>query len=115
MIERHPRQPVERDEHDDGGVDHQPVGERVRDLAELRLDVPAPRQVAVELVGDRRERRRRCPAGQLGPLRSSSSSQTKSGIAAKRISVSAFGICRTGAETVRVRFHASRKRRRGWW
>ena len=40
------------------------------------------------------------PAGQLGPLRSSSSSQTKSGIAAKRISVSAFGIWRTGAETV---------------
>ena len=42
------------------------------------------------------------PAGQLGPLRSSSSSQTKSGIAAKRSSVSAFGICRTGAETVRA-------------
>ena len=38
------------------------------------------------------------PAGQLGPLRSSSRSQTKSGIAANRSSVSAFGICRTGAE-----------------
>ena len=46
------------------------------------------------------------PAGQLGPSSSSSSSQTKSGIAAKRISVSAFGICRRGAETVRLqRFH----------
>ena len=55
MIERHPRQPVEGDEHHDGGVDHQPVGERVRHLAELRLDVPAPGEVAVELVGDRRE------------------------------------------------------------
>ena len=40
------------------------------------------------------------PAGQLGPLRSSSSNQTKSGIAANRISVSAFGIWRTGVETV---------------
>ena len=42
------------------------------------------------------------PAGQLGPVRSSSRSQMKSGIAAKRRSVSAFGICLTGFETVRI-------------
>ena len=33
-------------------VDHQPVGERVGELAEGRLDVPAPREEAVHLVGD---------------------------------------------------------------
>ena len=32
-------------------VDHQPVGERVGDLSELGLDVPAAREEAVDLVG----------------------------------------------------------------
>ena len=40
-------------EHDHRRVDHQPVGERVGVLSELRLDVPAPREPAVDLVGDR--------------------------------------------------------------
>jgi hypothetical protein len=35
--ERDPRQPVVRDEEHDADVDHQPVGERVGDLAERRL------------------------------------------------------------------------------
>ena len=38
----------------DRGADHEPVGERVGDLPEARLDVPAAREVAVELVGERR-------------------------------------------------------------
>ena len=51
--ERHPRQPVvDSDEEDDCGVDHQPVGERVCDLAELGFHVPAAREPAVHLVGD---------------------------------------------------------------
>ena len=39
-------------EQDDGGVDHQAVGERIGDLAELGLDVPAAREPPVDLVGD---------------------------------------------------------------
>ena len=39
-----------------GRIDHQPVGERVGDLAERRLDVPAPREEAVDLVGDAGDR-----------------------------------------------------------
>jgi hypothetical protein len=51
--ERDPgRRPWSRTEQDDGRVDHQPVGQRVGDLAEVGLDPPAPRQVAVQLVGD---------------------------------------------------------------
>ena len=57
--ERGPGQAVmDGDEEDDGGVDHQPVGERVGDLAELRLDMPAAREPAVHLVGDAGDRRR---------------------------------------------------------
>ena len=48
-----PREAVERDEHDHGDVDHQPVGERVGDLAERRLDTPPSREPAVELIRDR--------------------------------------------------------------
>ena len=43
---------MDGDEQDDGRVDHQPVGERIGDLAELGLDVPAAREPAVDLVGD---------------------------------------------------------------
>ena len=50
--ERGPGQPVVREEEDDGGVDHQPVGERIGELAELGLDLPPARQPAVDLVGD---------------------------------------------------------------
>ncbi len=50
--ESDPRQPVVVREEDHGGVDHEPVGERVGDLPEMRLDVPAPGEVAVHLVGD---------------------------------------------------------------
>ena len=49
-------QPVTRAEQDDRDVDHQPVGERVGELAELGLDLPAPREPAVDLVGDPGER-----------------------------------------------------------
>ena len=38
-------------EQDRGRVDHQPVGERIGELAELRLDVPAASEKAVDLVG----------------------------------------------------------------
>ena len=51
--EPHPGQPVVDGEEDHGGVDHQPVGERVGELPEVRLDVPAAREEAVHLVGDR--------------------------------------------------------------
>ena len=47
-----PRQPVVGEEQDHGRVDHQPVGERVGELPEARLDVPAAREEAVHLVGD---------------------------------------------------------------
>ena len=51
----HPRQLALEREQDRRGVDHQPVGERVGDLAELRLHVPAPREEAVDLVGHPRD------------------------------------------------------------
>ena len=60
-------QPVLEEEQDHRGVDHQPVGERVGVLAELRLDVPAPREPAVDLIGDRRRRAKTIAAGQLWP------------------------------------------------
>src|SRR4029079_18544783 len=47
-----PRQAVVDDQEDDADVDHQPVGERIRDLPEPRLDGPAAGEPAVELVGD---------------------------------------------------------------
>ena len=55
-------------EQNHGHVDQQPVGERVGDLPELGLDVPAAGQEAVELVGDRggREEDRRGPAVAVG-------------------------------------------------
>src|SRR5919108_3231259 len=42
-------------EEDHGGIDHQTVGQRVGDLAKGRLDFPAPREPAVDLVGDARD------------------------------------------------------------
>ena len=51
--EAHPGKPVVDGEEDHGCVDHQPVGERVGELPETRLDVPAAREEAVHLVGDR--------------------------------------------------------------
>src|ERR687883_316920 len=45
-----PRKPSVDDEENDRGVDHQAVCERIHVLAELRLDVPAAREPAVELV-----------------------------------------------------------------
>src|SRR5262245_39838662 len=50
--ERDPGQAACMPEQDHGRVDHQAVGERVGDLSELRLDVPTPREPAVDLVGD---------------------------------------------------------------
>jgi formimidoylglutamate deiminase len=43
---------VLHEQENHGGVDHQPVGERVEDPAEVRLHLPAPRKEAVDLVGD---------------------------------------------------------------
>ena len=84
-------------EQDHRGVDHQPVGERVGDLAELRLDVPAAREPAVDLVGDAgdAEDDRRRPSCARRPRRASST--TKTGISASRRIVSAFGSCASGA------------------
>ena len=83
-------------------VDHQPVGERVGDLAERRLDVPAAREVAVDLVGDAGDRRRRSrPATSVAAVATSRISTTKTGSAPATI-VSAFGSCASGAETVRA-------------
>ena len=89
---------MDGDEEDDRGVDHQPVGEWVGHLAELRLDLPAAREPAVHLVGDAgdREDDRRRPAV---PPSAGMSSAMKSGISASRRIVSAFGICASGAET----------------
>ena len=62
--ERRPRQAPVQPEQEDRHVDHQAVGQRVGELAEARLDVPAPREPAVDLVGDagERENARRGPA-----------------------------------------------------
>ena len=80
-------------EHDHRGVDHQPVGERVGVLAELRLDVPAAREPAVDLVGDRRRRRRRSPRPSCARRRPCETRTTKTGISTNRAIVSAFGSC----------------------
>ena len=53
ISERDPRQAADAPEQDHGHVDQQAVGERVGDLAERRLDVPAAGEEAVDLVGDR--------------------------------------------------------------
>ena len=50
--ERDQRQSAGVPEQDHRRIDHQAVGQRVGELAEARLDVPAPRQPAVDLVGD---------------------------------------------------------------
>ena len=47
------RDPTGGEHEDRRSPDHEPVGERVGDGAEPRLHVPAPREVAVELVGER--------------------------------------------------------------
>ena len=60
ISERDERQATVEPEQDHGCVDHQPVGEWVGDLAERGLDMPAPSEPAVDLVGERRRRRRRC-------------------------------------------------------
>ena len=54
-------------EEHDCDVDQEPVGERVGDLPELRLDMPAAGEVAVDLVGDRAAANR-IAAGQLWPF-----------------------------------------------
>ena len=68
--ERHPGKPARVPEQDDGRVDQQPVGERVGDLPEGRLDAPAPREEAVDLVrhrgGAEDDRRRPAPASVRG-------------------------------------------------
>ena len=68
--EPEPGQTAVGDEQDHRGVDHQPVGERVGDLPEARLDMPAAREEAVDLVcdaGDAEDDPRR-PAGRVpGP------------------------------------------------
>ena len=64
--QREPRQAAGVDEQDHRAVDHQPVGERVGDLPERRLDLPAPREVAVDLVGHPGDRRRRSPPATTG-------------------------------------------------
>ncbi len=46
------RQPSGRPHEDDRSPDHEPVGERVGHLSEARLDVPAAREPAVQLVGE---------------------------------------------------------------
>ena len=43
---------VLEDEENDRGIDHQTVGERVGDPAEVGLDVPAAGEPAIDLVGD---------------------------------------------------------------
>src|SRR4051812_24304015 len=50
--ERHVVGQVEQDHR---SVDHQPVRQRIEDPAELGLDVPAPGEEAVDLVGDARD------------------------------------------------------------
>ena len=67
--ERGPRQPVVDEEHDHGDVDHQPVGERVGVLPELRLDVVAAREPTVDLIGDSGDPRRRSPQASCGRRR----------------------------------------------
>src|SRR5581483_2504600 len=68
--ERRPRQPPGVDEEQHRRVDHQAVSERVRDLAERRLDAPPAREEAVDLVRDagdpEDDRRRPRPAAVAG-------------------------------------------------
>ena len=96
-----PRQAPVGDEQDDGGVDHQPVGERIGDLAEARLDAPAAGEEPVDLVGDARDSED-VPAGQLCASPAFTIRTTKTGMSASRASVSAFGSCASGAGTARV-------------
>ena len=44
--------PTRREHQDRRRPDHQAIRERIRDLPEARLDPPAAREVAVELVGE---------------------------------------------------------------
>ena len=48
------------------GVDHEAVGERVRELPELGLDVPATREEPVDLIGEGRGREE--PGEDVAPL-----------------------------------------------
>ena len=90
--EGRPGQPVVRDEQDHRGIDHQPVGERVGELAEPRLDVPAAREEAVHLVGDAGDAEDD-PGRPAAAVARRTTSATKTGISARRPSVSAFGSC----------------------
>ena len=78
--QRDPRQAVGVPEQDHRRVDHQPVGERVGDLAERRLDVPAAREEAVDLVGDAGGAEERSPPASCGRRRTSRISTAKTGI-----------------------------------
>ena len=100
--QRDPRQPVDVPEQDHRHVDQEPVGERVGDPAERRLDVPAAGEEAVDLVGDRRRRRRARRPASSGRRPTARISTATTGITASRAIVSAFGSCASGAETVRA-------------
>ena len=80
--ERRPRQPAGVEQQEHGRVDHQPVGERVGELAERGLDVPAAREVAVDLVGDPGDRRRRSRRATSSRRRRSGSGRRRRGAAA---------------------------------
>ena len=66
-------------------------------FAEARLDVPASREVAVDLIGERGagEEHARAPGRRRLPRRGRATTNT--GIAANRTSVSAFGMCRVAS------------------
>ena len=77
-------------------------------LPNAGLDAPAARELPVELVGDRRRARRRCPRASSARPGRSTSSTTNSGIATNRRIVSAFGSWRSGCGD---RLDAHRRRR----
>ena len=62
------REAAGRPHEHDRGPDHQPVGERVGDRPEARLDVPAACEVAVDLVREGRGREEEpCPPRRPSP------------------------------------------------
>ena len=84
--------PVGDHEQDHGRVDHQPVGERVGDLPEVALDVPAAARASRRAGRSRRRRRRRSrPASEWPPVGRATSRTMKTGTRTSRQIVSAFG------------------------